>query len=309
MRSVASHLHDKYEIVSREPDFEITGVEISVDFYPRPHGSPNAAALALRRWTFSEMLRKHLIVDPGFLRERIDAPRVVFPHGARTRTRLIVDHQAPVTGRLRDEIDGTTVTSAEVAALRLARHHQAPLDGTYYVGRKDGEVHLRLQDKTADRRDPKKNSVMLLAPEERRSRIEICLLKRHAGADGGPALIGLSGLDDLYGFKFARVRKARLHFEQVETAAFDFAIPTIEATPDDPVGRDELEVEVFRKSGAYGLDGYQRAARRRQHARWERGQIEHRPGKIGRKGHCVAYDDLNQMINVALRGLARRWGR
>lgn len=154
-------------------------------------------------------------------------------------------------------------TEAETKASRvrkLINHKKRPLDGTYYIGKKSNPVMLRIMDKTTDKRNPKKNTFEVLDARENRARIEVTCLKAN-GEMGAPATLGLETPEDLYGFKFQALRKR----------IFDFYLPTIGMDPDNGKGSrqpDPDELEVFSRTGVYGLDEYQTAGNlllRRQH--------------------------------------------
>ena len=245
----------------------------------------------------SELLRKHCCPAPIFLREPDDWPRATYLRPGTTdqrqTTKLVELRKGPAKMRVRAARAG--IEAARIMPAHLGGHFKAAIDATVYVGRRNNEAHLRLQDKTADNRNGDQRQD--LAPGDRRSRIELCLMRQDLETIGGPDAVGLNCLDDLFGFEFHRLRKA-----------FDFRLPTV--TPNPSSGLLECpnpeELEVFGRTGAFGLDLYQRAQDALNRAEGTRlGTTP--PLESRKKGHALAYDRLNKKVDRALRKLSRNW--
>lgn len=125
--------------------------------------------------------------------------------------------------------------------------------------------------------------------------------------------LGLEKPEDLVGFQFAKLRKE----------LFSFWLPTIEGgVPEGgegarsaEIGRGTLQLKVFRESGVYGIDLYEKAWRERQaetRRKLRKMDLEllERPRQRSRKnGNLVAYDDFNRRTEKALRRLGKAWLR
>ncbi len=67
------------------------------------------------------------------------------------------------------------------------------------------------------------------------------------------------------------------------------------------------EIEVFRRSGAYGLDRLHRAIEAVTSRQYERGKTHRKPVKLRNKGRLVSWNEMNRKIDRALTKLGRDW--
>jgi hypothetical protein len=212
---------------------------------------------------------------------------------------VVSNTTAKASGRQRRQIQRLGLNEKVIAPLRMGAHEQAPVDTTFYIGKKDSSVMLRVMDKTTDQRDPILGTAIDLLPAECRSRIEVTLLKR-ADEVGGPAAVGLETLEDLVGYPFKSIRKL----------VFEFFHPTtnsVDELADLPFPVNVTELDVFRRSGVYGLDRLQRSIAEISGGRYRKKEIPTRPRKIGSKGKAVSFEELNRKIDRSLNRLSRDW--
>ena len=131
-------------------------------------------------------------------------------------------------------------------------------------------------------------------------------MKLEDGEMGVPAALGLETPDDLYGFEFQTIRRK----------IFDFYLQTIGLNKDlDGEGHEPnaTELEIFSRTGVYGLEEYHRANQRLQEALFEalqqEGGLTEKPSLLGKKGYRLAYTELNAKVERALRALNKQWHR
>ena len=281
-------------------DLAIAGIEVSVDFYVKNHDVLGLDAQNLLRWQMTEVLRRHL--RPGTpLTEREDnQPRFyVTVDGTAGSKSVVSKATARASGRRRREIRRLGLNEKALAPLRMAAHEQAPIDTTFYIGKKDSPVMLRVMDKTTDQRDPNRGTAVDLPPAECRSRIEVTFMK-NADEVGGPAAVGLETLNDLVGYPFKSIRKL----------VFEFFHPTtniVDEMKHLPFPVNVTELDVFRRSGVYGLDRLQRSIAEISDRRYRKKEIPTKPRSIGSKGKAVSFEELNRKIDRSLNRLSRDW--
>jgi len=273
--------------------FGIAGIEISMDFYPKRNATYNNDARDLYRWRMTELLRKHLVVDPALFERSYDQPRIIVGTGRYTKPLFSMEpelYKEPTKERVK------RLLAIDIPnAMALGKHIKPEIDGTVYFGEKNKEVMIRLMDKTTDRRSGQ--NAIDLEHIDQRSRIEITFLKREEdrGTRGVLSAIGLNEPYDLYNANFEKLRKL----------AFDFYIPTVKVVELDgkkkPCGK---ELKVFERTGAFGLDIYQRAELMKLSAD-EKGKKT----AFGKKGYREAYVALNKQVRRAMHKLQIDWGK
>lgn len=242
LTTVRDKYRDKEEV---QPVFFINAVEVSVDFYVKDAEAGDKPRRDLLRWQMVDLLRRHLRVLPKYTEQHLARPRVFAGGGSPTR-HIVADR--PTSWR-----NGITAPFVELGLPREASaifhetaHYQPVVDGTYYVGPKDGPVLVRIMNKEADERDPSTGSFRGLPDEEKRARIEVTIFNRHEKLGQGVPLERFDRVDDLYKFKFQTLRPK----------VFEFFLPTIRSKGSDiDLGlRGHVhEEEVFRRGGVYGL--------------------------------------------------------
>jgi len=281
-------------------DLPITGVEVSIDFYVKNQAKLDPSARDLLRWRMTDLLRRHL-KPKGLLTEaERNSPRYFTSFNGQGGARFFVSNSTTkIPPRQSTEAKRLGVPLEVLPALRLGSHNKQPVDTTVYVGGKVAPVMLRVMDKSTDRRDPDNNAVVQLRPEQWRSRVEVTL-RTVDGAIGVPAAVGLSQLQDLFGFEFKQFRKL----------FFEYFLPTFGA--DDPMSDlpfpvNVTEEKVFNRSGVYGLDQLHRSVQKILGARYRKKELGTKPVKLHTKGRLVSYTALNNKIDRALRGLSSRW--
>ena len=256
-------------------------LEVSVDVYPKDHSNSGPRVL------MSDLLRRHFLPKEERWRYHGGWPRW---SGAENQSGFIIGKNVPETEfaeRVRD----------------INKHGELPVNTTFYVGAKDsGLLMMRVMDKIIDRQK-RDGTCDLLEPHECRSRIEV-ELRREILQD-----LGLDTVDDLYGFKFGKLR-ANL---------FDFAIPTFAFDERKvlaaglPAARRKLELTVFERSGILGLTHMQKAGlvhrnliRARRLASGLSAGPRVRNG-FGANGFSLDYVELNRAVDGAFADLARNW--
>lgn len=291
---IMNDLNHQYDLVLENGNlFGIVGIEISMDFYPKRNATYNNDARDLHRWRMTELLRKHLVVDPALFEHSYDQPRIIVGSGGYTKPLFSMNpelYKEPTIERVR------RLLAIDIPnAMALGKHIKSEIDGTVYFGRKNKEVMIRLMDKTTDRRSDQ--NAIALDHIDQRSRIEITFLKREEdrGTRGVLSAIGLNEPYDLY----------KADFEGLRKLAFDFYIPTVKAVVlDGKIIPCEKELKVFEKTGAFGLDIYQRAEQMKLRAD-EKGKKT----AFGKKGYREAYGDLNKQVKRAMHKLQIDWSK
>ena len=232
--------------VSRLRDLPLAGMEISVDFYPKPGAGVSADDLEERRWLMTDVLRRHLRVQAALTELDRCAPRgFTDDYGITSATFAVSERLTGTLAGLRLATSRYGLDDAAIAALALASHNAAVVDHTYYVGEADGPIMFRIMDKVTDRRDPVAGTADDLPLEERRSRIEVAL-QGDWEACGGHGAAGFKTVGDLIDRPFNAIR----------TWAFEFYRPTFgQVTMKDDLGLRAVadETSVFHNSGVYGL--------------------------------------------------------
>lgn len=283
------------------PELDVTGVEVSVDFYVKDTDKMEPSRHDLLRWQMVEVLRRHLRVDAVLTEADNCYPRSFWETPGKKSARYIVDRKlAHPSKPIMRELRRLKLPTKHGVALHREAHHQAPVDWTYYVGRQKGPILIRVMDKTTDSRNNTSGTLKNLAPEQCRARIEVALTRAEADTYGGAGAVGILKVGDLY----------KMRFHDLRNPFFDFYLPTMTpvwSAPDVGFRLRLTEEQVFARSGVYGFDRYHRALSAVLEERHRRGEINSRPIRLGEKGYLVAYEELNQMTFRALRALSKKW--
>ncbi|MGR3496574.1 hypothetical protein [Citreimonas sp.] len=241
-----------------------------------------------------EVLRKHLQIPDVFDAGR-DKPRFVYGRDGRPKTQhLIAMHGVRGNPAVRAALKERGAEASSARMLKAAAHRQPFSDATFYVGAEEGVGLLRIMDKISDHRRSESDYEALL-PEQCRTRIELRLQESDWDARDCVAEFGMGTLGTLATSKLNR-------FGQM----FRFTLPTLEydqACPDRP---DPLELEIFSRSGWYGLQQAQEIRAQIQGAPRERRSFKKRGSS---RGSGLAYIDLNQRVEKGLRRYGEAWKR
>lgn len=281
-------------------DMPVTGVEVSVDFYVKNNRALSEEAQNLLRWQMTEVLQRHLKPGRALTEREGNHPRFFAEINRKASSRPTVGRMSTkATSKQRVEIARLGLHEDVLTPLRIGAHSQAPIDTTYYIGKKSSAVMLRVMDKITDQRDPVTNTAVRLSPADCRSRIEVTFLK-DADEVGGPAAVGIETLADLFGYTFKPTRKL----------VFEFFYPTVSSSDemrDLPFPVNITELEVFKRSGVYGLDRVHRSIAEIGVGQYRKRGVSQRPRQIGTKGKTVAFIGLNRMVDRALVPLSKAW--
>ena len=284
VRQMLAALEARWGLVD-EP--AVVGIEVALDWYP-----PDADdALRLQ---MVALLQRHVFPTGRLVRTERDEPRCFSEAGGVGRTRRYL---GPVQARHRSRACHNGVTVAlgpEIWRTLEQEMHNAPVvDGTVYVGAREADAMLRIQNKVTDTRHG--GRFRTLEPEGRRARIEVALR--------GQALeeLGLTRLEALGGLECLR------------KAVFDFWLPTVNGR----FGLHVFDVQVFRRTGVYGLEAYRDARWERRKA-WRRG-VKSEGGELAKarlaarrgsvSGTRLAFAEMNRRCDDALRRLGKAWRR
>ena len=294
-------LSAKYPTAKAIADLRILEIEVSVDFYVLKKFLGDQNAAGSKRELMVDLLRRHLMPHTTLTKLPGGAPRFYDSRkGAKGGTRIL--EFAAHVGHFEQEVAchalklGTDILKPFDPAI----HHRTPIDTTSYVGCKP-PIQIRVMDKVTDNRDPVSGSHLELPLANRRARVEITFYEGN-GYEGVTEALGLNTLADLRDFQFKDLRKM----------AFEYFLPTIsDSTPDKDLPFDLAfdEWDVFSKSGIYGYDCFHRSISTIARERFRRRQIKEKPAKLGRKGYAVSYEELNRMMDRALKRLSDEWGQ
>lgn len=308
IQAIVAALDRKYAIIpaSGEARFTVPGFELSIDIYPKRNVGYLDEAIFVRRVRMTQLIRNHVYVSPAFFVEEIDRPRIESLRGS-------IPLVEPVKNAHRRVVATATklgVERRELRGLDPKAHNKPDIDGTFYVGRRNNEIHFRLQDKISDRRSG--HSAEQLKPNETRTRIEVTCIKSDEDTIGGPASIGINSIEDFFGFRFDKFLSASNNgaekAENLRKILFDFHLPTISADGKSEKGWNEDELEIFGKTGCTGLEWHQRAKQVIMKAEGvlvgARARFDTRNGK----GYRLAYRGLNERVQKRLKKLSSDWG-
>ena len=272
---------------------KIRVIEVSVDFYPRkPDDAAREIMVGVLQRTYCA---KHDIYDDPMNRSRFAgvSGEPTFLHRWFKTEKGRTDPIDPDAWRYPD------------------RCNPPPVDATLYFGAEFGDVQIKVMSKVSDQRD--KKNVIALPDEAKRARIEVTLR--------GKALSwhGLNTLSSLKDFKVNTLQGDYFHFALPtfrETQPGNFrhqGFPAVQA-----VMNERLE-KHFLRTGNAGLGYVERARSEWMKKKISKKKLSHRETlgehlkargsllKRDRSGlDLVAYEALNEMVQVALKGLMKR---
>ena len=269
----------------------IAKVEFSIDAYPRV---PSDQA----RTKLFGVMQRTILPKFDFLSEASDRPRSSI--GKPTGGRIDKNNRKLLPFGQPDEI-GLHFWH------RHEDHHAPWVDGTLYIGAKEADVMIRLQDKELDQQNMSAGTCVELTESQKRVRIEVTLQ--------GNALL------DNNIFELADLR--RFSFAKLQGSFFQFMLPTfpvhtiIDGSSLEAVRRylDGCRAKGFLKSGMLGLEvmdaqrnisTYQ-IRKSMKHAVGGRRATKKKPRSgTGCNRDYVAYHEMNRCVATALRHLEQR---
>ncbi|MCV3205574.1 hypothetical protein OHD62_06560 [Mesorhizobium sp. YC-39] len=253
----------------------VRSVEISVDFKPLTPSTDKTGRMV-------GVLSRHLFPDRDFMTVGLDRPRFFWRRGK----------------------EPTFLMGAN-NLLSSHADRPAPIDATFWVGRKDGPVSWRVMEKTIDNQNIEAGTWDELPVSEHRARIEVTL-DRQELID-----LGINFLDDLRRFNFARL----------QGRYFQFMVPTFENRFGKHPGHRALEADRWKRfinAGIVGVIAMETARKSfRQGARPALKSFLRAKGRkippltrlgTGASGGFLAYQALNGRVAMALEDLKDRKG-
>lgn len=286
VRKVLSDLEGAYGFVAPA---SISGIEISIDFYPE---KPNEEARA----RMHGVLVRHFYPTTRVLRSSRTWPR--FMPGSVKKTDYTVS---------RNEDD----SSLDIGNRMTPGLDRPALYGsTYYVGERDDvRAFWRIQNKVLDKQNKAAGTWDELPDDKKRVRIEVTL--GHEGCRE----IGLEKFSDLETLRITRLQKS---FFQFMKPTFAIIRPVSSRPVSAAVKRkvEEYQRQRFLNAGVLGLQIREdakaelRALEMPNIRRWHRRSGSKVPPKIragaGAFGAMIVYEELTRMVERALAGLQRK---
>lgn len=276
--SAIEHVRTVFGLVA---DPEVTGLEVSVDFTPKDHSDDARARIV-------GVLMWHMFPGWDYMSDLAARPRFSWGPGNTGTAHLI-------------RWNAHAENSADFVRFNI-EDRPAAVDATLYVGRRDGALMWRVQNKTVDRQNVQKGTQVDLPPEKRRARVEVTL--------GAEELlkVGVHHFSELRSFKFGRL----------QGTFFRAMLPTFSISKGDPVTtwRDEQRCTKFLNTGVLGLNAMDEAIREK--AREIRldavAAVNARGGKVnarsrvgtGATATLMAFEELNRRSRIALDALTKR---
>lgn len=268
---------------------QITGIEISIDAYPKT-GSQAARALLLGAMQRTIWTDRDIWTNPN------SRPRSVFGSSERSVYKISPGPEHDLKGEKRI----------------LPQQHRAPaLDATMVLGAQDDAIMIRVMDKLLDRQHPD-GSRDVLEEDQRRVRIEVMI----QGAEL-PA-IGLTGMDSLQRFRFITLQK---RYFQFRLPTFDVRIPVTRGSDLVRHWSEARKAEIYLRGGVTALmsrdKGWEnKLGRFRKKVRSTliaMGKATTKRAVERRAPAFVSYEDLNRKVVDALQTLEKReqtaWNR
>ncbi|MBY5379352.1 hypothetical protein HFN10_00600 [Rhizobium leguminosarum] len=286
VRTVLDDLESAYGFVAPA---SVSGIEISIDFYPE---KPSEEARA----RMHGVLVRHFYPTTRVLRSSRMWPR--FMPGSVKSTDYTVS---------RNDSD----SSLDIGARMTPGLDRPALYGsTYYVGERDNpRAFWRIQNKVLDKQNKAAATWDELPDDKKRVRIEVTL--GHEGCRE----IGLGKFSDLETLKITRLQKG---FFQFMKPTFAIIRPANSRAGSAAVKQkvEEYQKQRFLNAGVLGLQiredakGELRALEMPKIRRWHRTSGSKVPPKVragaGAYGTMIAYEELTRMVERALAGLQRK---
>lgn len=286
LRSVMAVIKTKYGLAL---DPLISGIEISVDFYPK-------TVSVLDRAKMVRVLTNHLMSKRDVITEHRDRPRSVWG-------KFRGEYQMVLAG------NPNFSENANTQLLIDTEWDHAPYaDATFVIGAQEADVRWRIMDKVIDTQNRSAGTYEVLKEEEKRARIEVTLTGEE--------------LDELKLQTFDNL--AELNFSSLQGRYFRFQLATLSGRVVHrtkwrqaiTVARDRQRLEKFHKGGGIGVKAMDVARTEMQnkipkatildmHHKGFKVPLRNRTG-IGAAGTFVAYEELNERVLTALRSLGVR---
>ncbi|MER9920922.1 MULTISPECIES: hypothetical protein [unclassified Mesorhizobium] len=253
----------------------VRSIEISVDFKPLTPSADKTGRMV-------GVLARHLFPDRDFMTDSLERPRFLWS---------------------REEKPTFLIGANNLLSSDADR--RAPIDATFWVGRKDGPVSWRVMEKTIDNQNIEADTWDDLPVSEHRARIEVTL-DRQELID-----LGVNHLNHLQAFNFARL----------QGRYFQFMVPTFENRFGKHPGHRALEADRWKRFvnagivGVVAMEGARRSFRQaarpalRNLLRAKKQKIR-APSRLGTgaSGSFLAYEALNGRAAMALEDLKDRKG-
>lgn len=275
LRRILAAIERKYGQAS-EP--LVVGMEVSVDFMPKKPSDEARARMV-------GVLFRHLAPSLSIFDAPQDAPR--YSWGAKHRWARVQEGGS---------------TPRDPYCFAVADGENVPgIDTTIYFGGKDAEDMVRVMDKVLDRQNVFVGTREVLAPEEKRCRIEVVLKQSSLEA------LGIRQLDDVFSFRFPTLQRRY----------FQFKLATVPVETRGPVAvyREKKRLEKFLATGISGLAKMDQTIL--THSSDVRPQVRQELARRGKSlpgrprissgpyGTAVAYELLCKKVQTALANLSR----
>jgi hypothetical protein len=282
-------IDDRFNI---DEPVELFLVELSVDFFPRPHHSEDEQ-IRLREQMVG-LLQRHHWGSTALLQGRrpqqprhADARQVYDKPGGKPKETdpryLFPDQSSP-------QFADTEFEQPEVIARLLrAKSGTLPfLNATIYKGCDETGRKISIQHKVADQRNTARGTKNPLPDRERRARIEFLLIRQDILEDHK-----LRGVETLGTVSFRKLCRKLLHFR----------LPLVEPTQE----RLEEAIAHMEHRGVYGIELAARARAQREKAA-ARAAGEPVPRKrVGEGADLQDWQEMNTLAGEALDELGRAW--
>lgn len=267
----------------------VTGMEISIDFYPK-------TASDLERAKMVRVLSNHILVEPDMISDHRDRPRAVWGTKKDSYQKILAGNVDFSEGANRELLIATDWD------------HPPYADATVVIGAKEADVRWRIMDKVIDTQNRDAGTYEELTEKDRRARIEVTLNQTEMQK------LGVQHFDALKEFNFS----------SLQGKYFRFFLPTFSGRVVHKtvwreaitVARDRYRMIKFRSSGGVGLQAMDQARAETQNfIRKQTLTAMHNSGlklplrkriATGSSQTFVAYKELNERVLTALRNLGKR---
>ncbi|MEL6415089.1 MAG: hypothetical protein AAFQ15_09150 [Pseudomonadota bacterium] len=268
-------------------------IEVSVDFFPKDQSDEGRERMV-------GLLARHYLPSSTMM---TDDPNTAMRSLRRTGS-YQPRRRSPAVVR----IDQTfpALNDRETPIARDPWENNLRVDRTVAIGDRNADAYVNIDNKVTNIRNPSKGTFEDLAPEERRSRIEVTLKR--------PALeeLGLTEVSQLSRFPFQKLREPFFDF-RLPTVPVDFETNHLGSMDRWPHERDLINVFLNMGIATYQREQLrhrevQKLARRKASAAgapeadWPELQL----ASPSHSTNMVAYADLNSKIFEALRSLSER---
>ncbi|GAA4226249.1 hypothetical protein [Sagittula marina] len=238
----------------------------------------------------TELLKKHMVpkrlFSDGEFSEPLDSLR--FVRSEKRISSFSRKDAIAIGGRDGRRHSAQTVFDPET-------HPQGTVDAIMYIGAKKRQMRYKVYDKIFDgMKDRTKKHEYLLPLEKSRSRLEVTL-DGFSGDQSGLEALGVKSVYNISSFRWHGLRQI----------LFNFVYPTFSM---DGQGRvDEAELEVFKIFGAFGLDLYHRAERKKACDRKQRDSSGALLKPLEEKGRSTHFTKLNDRLTRKMMDLRKRF--